>query len=72
MNIGATFENSSNPSEDMSVEAAEKWQEKVKKFKAMKEKYGIKDEENQEEHKTEDNENLQKENASEPLSDKKR
>ncbi len=41
MNIGATFENSSNPNEEISGEAKEKWQEKEKKFKAMKEKYGI-------------------------------
>ncbi|GIN20879.1 MAG TPA: hypothetical protein DEO65_01475 [Bacillus bacterium] len=41
MNIGATFENSSNPSEGIPEEPMEKWQEKKKKFKAMKEKYGI-------------------------------
>lgn len=41
MNIGATIENSSNPSEELSEDSMEKWKEKMKKFKEMKEKYGI-------------------------------
>ena len=41
MNIGATFENSSNPVGEISGDAKEKLQEKMKKFQVMKEKYGI-------------------------------
>lgn len=41
MNIGVTIENSSNPSEEVSNETKEKWKGKMKKFKEMKEKYGI-------------------------------
>lgn len=57
MNIGATFENSSNPSGEITGEAMEKWQEKMKKFNVMKEKYGI-DENNR--NKAEEDQGYQK------------
>ncbi|RST72020.1 hypothetical protein D4T97_017315 [Siminovitchia acidinfaciens] len=69
MNIGATFENSSNPSEEISNESKEKLKEKMKKLKKMKEKYGVNNDKDQ--HESSQNEESSEQAGERQQSDEK-